>query len=355
MGKDYRVIKFDDEEKYINEFLKLPKKLYSKKELMQKEEEEREILENKHVLSKYFKIYRFLVIDEKENAVARAILTFYENDLNAYIGYYECIEDLGVSNMLLNYIERFVAFKGYKSIIGPYNCSFWLGYRFKKNNFGESYLNEPYNKKYYPIFFEDAGYEVIEEYTSNSISKIGKYERNEKLSKRLKEMKQKGYEFVEPTEETFDAQFRIIGQMMLGLYKNSTGYKEIAPEDLSVLYQDFKKYVDYSMIKLAYLNGELAGFYIGIPNYSNSINTKNYIKFLKNKIITKSYVLPALGVKKGEIGLGRALAECMKCELRGSGATAITSIINKKRTKKDYFKELEEKEYNYVLYGKKIN
>jgi len=109
------------------------------------------------------------------------------------------------------------------------------------------------------------------------------------------------------------------------------------------------------MIKLAYLNGELAGFYIGVLDYSNSINTKNYIKYFKNKILTKRYVLPALGVKKGEIGLGRALAECMKSDLRGSGATSITPIINKKRTKKDYFKELEEKEYNYVLYGKKIN
>lgn len=355
MGKNYQVIKFDDEEKYINEFLKLPKKLYTKKELMQREEEEREILENRHILSKYFKIYKFLVIDENEKAVARAILTFYENDLNAYIGYYECIEDLGVSNMLINYIERFVAFKGYKNIIGPYNCSFWLGYRFKKDNFGEPYINEPYNKKYYPVFFEDAGYEVIEEYSSNLISKIGKYERNEKLSKRLKEMKEKGYEFVEPTEETFDSQYRLICQMMLSLYKNNTGYKEIAPEDFIALYYDFKKYVDYSMVKLAYLNGELAGFYIGIPNYSNSVNTKNYMKFLKSKLITKSYALPALGVKKGEIGLGRALAECMKCELRGSGATAITSITNKKRTKKNYFKELEEKEYNYVLYGKKIN
>lgn len=355
MEKEYKVIEFEDEEQYINEFLKLPKRIYSKKELMQKENEEREILENRHILSKYFKIHKFLVIDEKEKAVARAIVTFYEDDPNAYIGYFECIEDLGVSNMLLNHIERFVAFKGYKNIVGPYNCSFWLGYRFKVDNFDTPYMNEPYNKKYYPVFFEDAGYSVTEEYSSNMISKIGRYERNEKLSKRLKEMKQKGYEFIEPTEETFDAQFRLIGQMMLVLYKDYTGYKEIAPEDLFDLYKDFREYADYSMIKLAYLNGELAGFYIGVPNYYNSINTKKYISILKNKILPTSYVLPALGVKKGEIGLGRALAECMKEELRGSKATSVTAIKNRKKTKKDYYKELEEKEYNYVLYSKKIN
>ena len=51
----YRVIKFDNQEKYKKAFLDLPKKLYSKKEIMQNEEEEKQILEEKHLLSKYFK------------------------------------------------------------------------------------------------------------------------------------------------------------------------------------------------------------------------------------------------------------------------------------------------------------
>ncbi len=42
---EYTVIEFKkDEKEYIEEFLKLPKRLYSKKELMQNEEEERQIL-----------------------------------------------------------------------------------------------------------------------------------------------------------------------------------------------------------------------------------------------------------------------------------------------------------------------
>ncbi len=68
MKKECRVIEFNNEENYSKEFLKLPKKLYSKKELMQNEDEEKQIIENRHILSKYFKIHKFLVIDEKEKA-----------------------------------------------------------------------------------------------------------------------------------------------------------------------------------------------------------------------------------------------------------------------------------------------
>ena len=36
MNKNYKVVELDKQEEYIKKFLKLPKKLYSKKELMQK-------------------------------------------------------------------------------------------------------------------------------------------------------------------------------------------------------------------------------------------------------------------------------------------------------------------------------
>jgi|GEM_PF-2885813 len=50
------IIWFNDEEKYIRDFLALPKKLYGKKDLMQNESDERKLLTGTHLLSKYFKI-----------------------------------------------------------------------------------------------------------------------------------------------------------------------------------------------------------------------------------------------------------------------------------------------------------
>ena len=128
--------------------------------------------------------------------------------------------------MLLKYIEEYVKNRGYEKIIGPLNCSFWIGYRFKLDNFSHPYIGEPYNKPYYPQFFKEAGYEIYQEYSSNIFDKVNKAQDNVKFSDRLKKMKCKGYKFITPTRNTFNEQLKDIGKMILKLYSNFPGYKE---------------------------------------------------------------------------------------------------------------------------------
>ena len=351
---EYKIIEFKNEEKYINEFLKLPKRLYSKREIMQDEREEKEILMGTHILSKYFRINNFLILNERERAVARAIVTFYDNDKTAYVGYYECIENIDVSNMLLKYIEKYVKNRGYEKIIGPLNCSFWIGYRFKLDNFSHPYIGEPYNKPYYPQFFKEAGYEIYQEYSSNIFDKVNKAQDNVKFSDRLKKMKCKGYKFITPTRNTFNEQLKDIGKMILKLYSNFPGYKEIELNDFYNLYKDLDKIVDFSMIKLSYYNDKMVGFFVAIPNYKNFVCRKNYLKIILNKFVKKEYILMYLGVEKEHLGLGRALAESMKEELKKNGATSIGALIKTGNANKVYFKELIKDEYKYVLLYKKL-
>lgn len=68
------IVKFEKEEKYINDFLSLPIKLYSKKDIMQNEEVERNILLEKHILSKYFNVNKILIYNE--NVVVRKMYTY---------------------------------------------------------------------------------------------------------------------------------------------------------------------------------------------------------------------------------------------------------------------------------------
>ncbi len=68
------VIEFQFEKKYINDFLKLPKKLYKKSELMEDKKSTKAILEEKHVLSKYFKIFKFVAY--KDDVVSRKIFNY---------------------------------------------------------------------------------------------------------------------------------------------------------------------------------------------------------------------------------------------------------------------------------------
>ncbi len=350
----YNIIEFTNQEEYKKEFLDLPKRLYKKKEIMQNEDEERQILEEKHILSSYFEIHRFLTLDTNNKAVARAIVTFYKNDDSAYIGFFECVEDYELSKLFLKKIEDFIKRNGYKNIIGPLNCSFWIGYRFKVDNFGKPYFGEPYNKSYYPKMFEESGYKAFENYTSNIYNKVSKSQQNIKFSSRLKKMEKMGYEFIEPTIDTFDVQLRHICRMILNIYSKFPAYKPINEEDFFEMYRDLKKIVDCSMIKLAYYKGEMVGFFVAIPNYSNYINSKKYLRVIISKILKKEYILMYLGVEKEHLGLGRALAESMKEQLKSNRATSIGALIKSGNANKVYFKELIAKEYHYVLYNKSL-
>jgi hypothetical protein len=65
------VIEFNNETKYVSDFLMLPTKLYSKSNLMEDKNDVKKILLGEHVLSKYFKVYKFIAY--KDNIVSRTI------------------------------------------------------------------------------------------------------------------------------------------------------------------------------------------------------------------------------------------------------------------------------------------
>lgn len=83
----FRAVTFSQESTYIQQFLHLPRRLYGPKELMQKPEEELAILTGTHVLSHYFTVVPLLVLDAKGTAVCRAVLTFYPDDPEAFLGF----------------------------------------------------------------------------------------------------------------------------------------------------------------------------------------------------------------------------------------------------------------------------
>ena len=88
-----KVIKFENEKKYINDFLNLPKKIYTKKTNTENKETIKQLITNTHPLNKYFKLTKFVVY-KNEQVVGRFAITEYPDDkINCYLGFFECIKD----------------------------------------------------------------------------------------------------------------------------------------------------------------------------------------------------------------------------------------------------------------------
>ncbi len=355
----YQAIQFTaNNAEYLQKFLALPTQLYTSNEIMQNSVEEEQLISGAHVLSRYFRVYPILAIDENNDAVARCLLTAYPDRSSAYIGFFESINDNNASDCIMSAAEQLSAQLGYTSIIGPVDCSFWIRYRLKVNQFELPYSGEPYNKDYYEKFFLDSGYESIGEYVSNRFRRVEKNFHDAKFEQRLAEMKYNGYEIISPNAENFDKSLREIYNLLIKLYSDFQTFSRITEDEFCKIYSPLKKVIDYSMVKIAYYRGNPVGFFVTIPNFSNAVSSqitlKKLPKIIKNKLFCRDYVMLYMGVHPEHRGLGKALAETIRRELAENGAKSVGALIRKGKVNGGYFSELIDYQYEYRLYEKKI-
>lgn len=354
----YQIIEFTKEKEFVKKFTELPGRFYAKNEIVQNKKEEIAILTGTHVLSHYFTVTGILVLDENKQAVSRAILTFYEEDENAYLGFFESVDDEGAAKLLLEKAEEVAKKKGYKAVVGPVDTSFFIKYRLKTNHFDKYYTGEPYNKDYYLKLWQAAGYEISETYFSNHYKKVPQDIKNEKFAERLKEKEAEGYVIKSPTKEDFDDSLLEVYDLLIELYSSFPVYKRITKEEFTELFGYLKSIIRYNMIKMAYYKGKTVGFFISIPNYKNVVYGKltffDILKILKIKAKPKDYVMLYMGVDFSHKGLGKAMAEAIKEELKVSQVPSLGALIRKGNINKDYFEELIDFEYEYVLLKKEL-
>lgn len=332
------------------EFLNFPKFIY-KKNTRQNKKDETLLLGNKHVLSKYFKFYPFVLKDDKKVVARCAATVYYDNEEEAFLGFYECIKDEKTSMYLLEKVEEFLKQKNIKKIIGPVDASFWIRYRFKINQFNKiPYSGEPYNKEYYKGFWEKSGYNVLNSYSSNIFSKVTTSQLDEKLKNRKNEMIKKGYIIKNATYKEFDKQLKEIYRLLIVLYANFPTFKFITEEEFYNLYKNLKYILNYSMVKLAYKEERMVAFFVCIPNYGNA----KLSDIIKIKTKPKEYILMYLGTSNEHPGMGAALTECIVEELCKNGCDSIGALIMDGKISGNYYKKLIKDKYEYVLMEKNL-
>lgn len=353
-----KVLAFTHEEDLIGRFLELPGKLYTKKTCMQQPEEERRILTGAHVLSHYFSIFPMLVLDENGDALSRAVLTVYPHDPEAYLGFFESVDDGEAVRLLFQKAEEIAGKQGCRRITGPVDASFWIRYRFKNNHFESSYTGEPFNLDYYPRLWQSLGYEITERYYSNHYRTVPCSGTDPRFQIRLRQKLQEGYRIESPSRRSFSRTLKEVYGLLIELYRTFPAYKRITEEEFTALYGYLRLLIRYSMVKMAYYENRPVGFFISIPDYGNDVYGKpdlaGYLRILKTRMRPKSYVMLYMGVDPAHRGLGKALAEAIREELQKSRVPSVGALIRQGNINKDYFQELIDFEYEYVLLSREL-
>lgn len=349
---------FKDETEEINNFLKLPYKLYGKNDNMQNDDEIKDLLLNRHILSKYFTLTKFNIYDNSE-IVGRFILTSYPKDNNIYLGFFECINDNKVAKFLFDEAYTYAKEKGYKKIVGPVDASFWIKYRLKINLFDKPYTGEPYNKDYYQKLFLDNQYNLLHHYTSYHYDRPGQNFHPQKYEDRLKTFSQEGYKIVSPKMEEWDETISHIYTLIIKLYSDFPIFKYVSKEDFCAYFMSYKKIVDLKMIKVAYYHDKMVGFFISVPNYHNLVyhtnKINNLLKILKIRHRPKEYVMLYMGVDSKHQGLGKALVMSIINELSNHNTKSIGALMKDGKVTQTYVLEKVLDTYEYALYERKIS
>lgn len=351
-------VKFDEEKKYVRDFISLPKKLYSAQDNMEDPDSMKKFLTGTHTLSKYFELDKFLIYDDNDKAVGRFAVTTYKGDNTAYFGFYECIDDDKAAKYLFDEAVSFCKSKGYKKIVGPVDGSFWQKYRLKINLFDvPPYTGEPYNKPYYLKQFTDNGFSVSEHYTSNHFRAIDESYKNAKYEDRFKAFTDSGYRIESPTTDNFDKVIDEVYHMIMELYSDFPIFKALSIEDFREIYGSYKLIMNMSMTKIAYYKDKAVGFYISIPDYSNSVYHLNLLslpKITKIKKSPKQYVMLYMGVRPEHKGLGKALVYSIMQELEKNKLPSIGALARDGKPTQKYASDDVTDVYEYVLLERMI-
>lgn len=334
-------------------FLSLPQNLYPRERLTQEPKTERMLLAGRHPLSDNFTIWPFLALDEKNQPVARCMLTIYPGNETGYVGFFESEDSPEAAALVLDAAADKAKSLGLMRLVGPYNASFWIGYRFKSANFRDYFTGEPCNKMYYPRLWEQCGFRVTDHYYSNHLRVPRPDDENKKAALRLRQFLEKGYEFRNPTFATFDQCLRDIYHLLTELYSQFPGYQPISEKAFHALYSPLRYVADYDMVKLAYKDNDLAAFVICIPNYgtltSGSISLRDLTAILKIRRKPSEYSIPYMGVAPEHAGLGNALSELLKQDLCRKNCTSVSALIHDGKVTGGFYKILLTHQSEYVL------
>ena len=343
---------------FLKGFLALPKALYPRERRTQDTKAEKAILNGTHPLSGEFTVRAYLAVDDGASPQGRCVLTYYPDDPAAYVGFFECVEDLDVCRALLSAAEAQARADGKEKLVGPLNASFWIGYRFKVENFDEHFTGEPDNLPYYADFWEACGFTVSERYYSNYLRSPTPEDPSEKWEKRLQRALDKGYEIRSLERGKFDEALRDIYRMLVRLYAKFPAFKLISEEQFTALFGSLKYVVDYECVLLGYKDGELAGFFVCVPNYGTLVDGDLSLRalpaILRIRRNCKEYVILYIGVDRKHLGLGGAFAQTIRQIGQNKGAGSIAALIHEGNSSGVFFRELTTHTARYVLLEKAL-
>ncbi|WP_282920301.1 hypothetical protein [Ignavigranum ruoffiae] len=341
-----------------SDFINLVNPLYPPSQRRPRAELIRQLLQQSHPLSSQFDFKAYLLYQDQQ-AIMRAALTLYPQRKEAYLGFFEGVNQVEALRYLMDHLAAEAQALGYQALVGPIDASFWLGYRMKIDRFDlPAFTGEPHNLPYYPELWRAAGFEQIETYLSNTYPAPAKNFQPRKLEQRYQHFKALGINFRSVNRHHWSVDLQQMYRLLTELYRDFPYFEEIDQKTFIQLFDPLKKVLNFSRVQLAFDQDCLVGFMIAIPNYGHlldqELNLFRLLQILQRKYWAKEYIMMYLGVDPAYLGLGSALVYPLVKQFQDKHIRSIGALIHQGKVSENYLGKMIEHQTHYALFRKDL-
>jgi GNAT superfamily N-acetyltransferase len=185
-------------------------------------------------------------------------------------GYFECIPELAVAQALLDAAEQWLKAQGIQRVRGPINLSTHNQCAFLVDGFDSApMIMMPYNPPYYPEFLEQMDWVKAKDAYAYDFPVVD-HHLSRKFEKGYQVALKSGVTFrpVHTKGQAFESDCRKIFNLFNTAFAPNWSS---TPRDFEEFYEEAKglqSLVDPDVFPVAEFNGEMVGFWMGLPDYN---------------------------------------------------------------------------------------
>jgi len=296
--------------KLANEWLDLPKRLYrdDKNWVCPLDVEIKGIFNpESNICFRNGEAIRWILKDEHNSVIGRIAAFIDYKKVHHYryptggAGFFECIDNQGVANLLFDTAKNWLKSKGMKAMLAPVNFgenyNYWglLVEGFMQQGYGM-----PYNFPYYRNLLENYGFrEFFAQFTFHKVLADGFSERMMKFAEYTEQ--RPGYSFEHFSYKKLDKYISDFVYTYNTIWSNyHDGYTPLQDSDIRKLLEESRLVIEEEFIWFAYDNSKPAGLMVVFPDINQilvklkngKLNLINKMKFLyyRKRAVTRTRV-----------------------------------------------------------------
>lgn len=202
---------------------------------------------------------------------------FHEEHIG-WFGAFEVYNDQEAATALLQTAETWVRERGYDAIRGPQTFTTHDECGLLIDGFVRPVLLMPYNYPYYQPLVENAGFEkVMDVYSFHLTPAIDAgQELSARLSKLTEAVKQRHNISIRPIDRhNIKAEFQLFKELYNAAWEKNWGFTPMTPRELDAMVESLGQFFDPDFAFFAEVNGDPAGFIMGVPDFNQVLQKAN--------------------------------------------------------------------------------